>query len=197
MKRTFHSFEQTTFLYFYSLNIYCAAFLLIFERILIYAKDTIFVGDKNDAIAALKALLTQKTQWTDYMEEVLSLTTINSDASVGPNQIRRVFTPSSFPYRIRDSALPQCNTGHVYMLMSIKDMNFTCIGKTKCIRNRIQKHNSGVGAVDAEPLHLRPHAMFAYVCGFDSQNDLLFYIEDAWKQKRDQMIRNGINDAKA
>ena len=162
-----------------------------------YAKDTIFVGDKNDTIAALKALLTQKTQWTDYMEEVLSLTTINSDTSVGPNQIRRVFTPSSFPYRIRDSALPQCNTGYVYMLMSIKDMNFTYIGKTKCIRNRIQKHNSGVGAVDTEPLHLRPYAMFAYICGFDSQNDLLFYIEDAWKQKRDQMIRNGINDAKA
>ena len=46
-----------------------------------YAKDTIFVGDKNDTIAALKALLTQKTQWTDYMEEVLSLTTINSDTS--------------------------------------------------------------------------------------------------------------------
>ena len=55
-----------------------------------YAKDTIFVGDKNDTIAAQKALLTQKTQWTDYMEEVLSLTTINSDTSVGPNQIRRV-----------------------------------------------------------------------------------------------------------
>ena len=161
------------------------------------AKDTIFVGDKNDTIAALKALLTQKTQWTDYMEEVLALTTINADTSVGPGQIRRVFTPSTFPYRIKDSPLPQCNTGYVYMLMSIKDMNFTYIGKTKCIRTRIQKHNSGVGAVDTEPLHLRPYAMFAYICGFNSQSDLLFYIEDAWKQKRDQMIRNGVNDAKA
>lgn len=27
-----------------------------------YAKDTIFVGDKNDTIATLKALLTQKPQ---------------------------------------------------------------------------------------------------------------------------------------
>lgn len=93
------------------------------------------------------------------MEIDLSLTTINSDTSVGPGQIRRVFTPSSFPYRIKDSALTHCNTGYLYMLMSIKDMNFTYIGKTKCNRNMIQKHNSGVGTVNTESLHLRPYAI--------------------------------------
>ena len=31
-----------------------------------YAKDEIFVGDKNDTISALKALLAQK-QWTYYL----------------------------------------------------------------------------------------------------------------------------------
>eukprot|EP00957_Ditylum_brightwellii_P146940 11187120-Ditylum_brightwellii.AAC.1 len=34
-------------------------------------------GDKNEALAALKDLLTRKMQWTDYMEEVLHLITKN------------------------------------------------------------------------------------------------------------------------
>ena len=30
-----------------------------------FAKDTIFVGDKDDTLEALKRILIQKTQWTD------------------------------------------------------------------------------------------------------------------------------------
>ena len=84
---------------------------------------------------------------------------------------------ATFPYRICDVALPQCNTGNVYMLMSVNDHNFSYTGKTLSIRRRIQQHNSGVGSVSTEPLHLQPFALFAYICGFDSKNDLLFYIE--------------------
>ena len=47
-----------------------------------YAKDTIFVGDKNDTLAALKNLLTRKMQWTDYMEEVLQLITVGVNPHV-------------------------------------------------------------------------------------------------------------------
>ena len=43
-----------------------------------YAKDKIFVGDKNDTLKSLKQILTQKTHWTDYMEKFLSMVTINS-----------------------------------------------------------------------------------------------------------------------
>ena len=75
------------------------------------AKKTIFVGDKNDALAALKQLLTRKTQWTDYMEDILDLVTINSDTSNVLERRSRVMTTSSFPYRIKDMTLPQCNTG--------------------------------------------------------------------------------------
>ena len=160
-----------------------------------YAKDTIFVGDKNDTLAALKNLLTRKTQWTDYMEEVLQLITVGVNTHVLP--ARRVMTQATFPYRICDVSLPQCNTGYVYMLMSVNDHNYSYIGKTLSIRRRIQQHNSGVGSVSTEPLHLRPYALFAYICGFDSRNDLLFYIERVWKEKRDRLIRNGVNDLKA
>ena len=161
------------------------------------AKDTIFVGDKNDTLSALKHLLTRRTQWTDYMEEVLELITINSE-TVNDTEIRnRVMTTSSFPYRIKDITLPQCNTGYVYMLLSMKDRNFTYIGKTFSIRTRIKQHNSGIGSTSTEPMHLRPYALFAYICGFNKNNDLMLYIERVWKEKRDQLIRNGVNDPKA
>jgi hypothetical protein len=65
------------------------------------------------------------------------------------------------------------------------------------IRRRIQQHKSGVGSVSTEPLHLWPFALFAYICGFDSKNDLLFCIERVWKEKRDRLIRNEVNDLKA
>ena len=65
--------------------------------------------------------------------------------------------------------------------------------KTMSIRNRIQQHNSGVESVSIEPLHLQPYALFPYICGFDSKNGLLFYIERLWKERRDRLIRNGVN----
>ena len=55
-----------------------------------YASNTIFVGDKNDTLRALKDVLTRKTQWTDFMEEILCLLTINK---TNDNQIR---TPRTF-----------------------------------------------------------------------------------------------------
>jgi hypothetical protein len=97
-----------------------------------YAKDTVFVGDKNDTLAALKNLLRRKTQWTDYdMEEVLQLITVGVNPHVLP--ARRMMSQATFPYPICDGALPQCNTGYVYMLISVNDHNFSYIGKTLSI----------------------------------------------------------------
>ena len=79
------------------------------------------------------------------------------------------------------------------MLISVKDTSFTCIGKTLCIRKRIQQHNSGVGSTSTDPVHLLPHALLACICGFNSRNDLLLFLEAKWKQRRDQLIRQGIN----
>ena len=42
-----------------------------------HARDTIFVGDKNNKISALSTILTRKTQWTDYMEEIIPIITIH------------------------------------------------------------------------------------------------------------------------
>ena len=60
---------------------------------------------------------------------------------------------ATYLYPICDVSLPKYNIGYIYILVSIKGLNFTHIGKKRSIRNRIQQHNSGVAYVSTEPLH--------------------------------------------
>jgi predicted GIY-YIG superfamily endonuclease len=159
------------------------------------AKKSIFVGPKEDTLAAFRSLVCKQTQWSDHMEQVLEIITLNSSEVDGEE--RRVLTNASFPYLIRDIVLPQCNTGFVYMLLSIRMRNFTYIGTTNCLKTRLKAHNSGHGALSTEPTYLRPYALFAYICGFGGgRSDLRYHIEKKWKEKRDELIRNGETDIK-
>ena len=90
-------------------------------------------------------------------------------------------TKAAYPYPICDVSLPQLDMGYIYVLVSIKDIIFTYIGKTMSIRNIIQQHNSGIGSVSTYTFHIWPYALFAYICGFDSKYYLQFYIERLWK----------------
>ena len=155
-------------------------------------KNVIFVGDKNETILSLVDLIKRKSHWTDYMEQVLRLITLNLDEI----DIVRTMTQNTFPFRICDITLPQCNTGFVYFLISIRRQNYAYIGQTICLRNRIQQHNSGSGASSTEPSYLRPFAVMAYICGFDGRRPLREYIERKWKERRDELIMSGIEDPK-
>jgi predicted GIY-YIG superfamily endonuclease len=151
-------------------------------------KNTIFVGNKESTLNALCSLVRQKNQWTDYMENVLNVVSLNSESS---EQV--LFTARSFPYRICDMTLPDCNTGFVYMLVSSKNKDFSYIGETISIRRRLQSHNSGFGSRSTAPSHLRPFAVFALICGFDGNKTLRCHVEYQWKRKRDALRRDGIH----
>ena len=83
------------------------------------AKDKIFVGDKEKTVDALVALLQCRTQWADYMENILRVVKINGEDGINEylEMNERVLDQSSFPYRLRDVSLPQENTFVVYMLI--------------------------------------------------------------------------------
>jgi hypothetical protein len=49
-------------------------------------KNTIFVGPKSDTIHALKRLLTQQTQWCDYIDEVVKIMSITQSDSQGEDE---------------------------------------------------------------------------------------------------------------
>ena len=91
------------------------------------------MGPKHETLEGLKNWC-KKTQWSEHIEKVLEVATIqNGDPTVRTNE-PRVMTPEHFPYVIKDSILPQCNTGFVCMLISLR-MKKNYIGTTKSIRS--------------------------------------------------------------
>ena len=49
--------------------------------------------------------------------------------------------------------------------------------------------------IETAPVHLGPSALLSFVCGFGgTRRDLIYYIEQKWKEKRDKSIQQGIND---
>lgn len=134
------------------------------------------------------------TQWTDYMEQILDIITINRESDNNSSDTPVHMDQQHFPYRISDADLPTCNTGFVYMILSLKDMSFIYIGEIVNITVRLQQHNSGYGSISTAPSHLGPYAMIGYVCGFGNRKTLRQSVEARWKFRRDQLIRNGIHD---
>lgn len=163
------------------------------------AKNTIFVGSKEDTLATLKNILLKRTQWCDYMDRVLDLITINSPRMQEEGREEawrgRVMSQETFPFRTCDISLPQCRTGFVYFLIAVRKRSYSYIGQTICIRRRIKEHNSGYGSQSTTPSYLRPFALMAYICGFNGErSELRLHMERQWKLKRDYMIRMGNND---
>ena len=178
----------------------CAQAIVTLSRTKI-GRNLILVGDKNESIESLATLIQMRSQWTDYMEEVLNLITIRPSSEEvennhgeDNNETRRLFTHQTFPFRLCNISLPQCRTGFVYFLSSVRRQTYTYIGETICIRQRLKQHNSGFGSTSTTSSHLRPFAVMAYICGFNGNKTLRCFVEHKWKQRRDQLIINGIND---
>ena len=143
----------------------------------------------------------KRTQWSDYIERVLDIVTINRTETnnVDDGVNHQVFNQDTYSFRICcDIQLTMVSSGYVYILVSLRHPNYTYIGTTKCIRTRLQMHNSGNGAIGTAPAYLRPFALLAYICGFTSDSsDLRFHTENKWKEKRDFLISQGDNDVKS
>ena len=162
------------------------------------AEDTIFVGDKESTLNAMVSILLVRTQWTDYMETILRVITTNYEEENNDSApVRATMTHSSFPYRMNDVFLPTDCSGYVYMLISLRLHDYYYIGKTRDLHQRMRSHQSGHGSRSTQPEHLRPYAYFAYICGFNGNEAMMFYIEDQWKRNINRLLQHGINDPKS
>ena len=95
--------------------------MVIISRTLI-SFDTLYVGDKEGTLDALLYLLKSLTQWTDYIEALLRIITINdndSDFDEDRNN-NPVMDQSTFPFCITDFTVPEDSSGYVYMFISTK-----------------------------------------------------------------------------
>ena len=126
-------------------------------------KNTIFVGPNNEKNCGLKLLLNQRTQWCDYIEEVMNITNVNPNNN---SESLASFNQSIFPFRICDISSPQDQTGYVFF-MSQKDTSYVHIVSTLCLRSTLRKYNTGGYASGTDILmHLRPFVFIDYICGF-------------------------------
>ena len=128
------------------------------------------------------------------MEEVIKVITLESEENENEDQNQRQLTQKFYPFRICDSPLPQCNTGFVYMLTSIKRPSYAYVGETECLRRNLKEHNSGYNSCSTEPSYLRPFAVMAYICGFDGKKTLHQHIKQKWEDRRNELFNNGVND---
>ena len=147
------------------------------------AEDIIFVGDKRDTVKALSLLIQIPNQWMNYMDNVMELASVNESAD--DLQVS-VFHHQECPFRLCDMQLPTCNTGFVYMLVSLQDTTFSYIGETGNLITRLNQHNSGHGAASTIPSSLRPYAFFAYVSGFNYDKKSRRQFESMWQRRRDE-----------
>ena len=133
------------------------------------------------------------------MENILDLVTLKLpwDESSQDDRARpiRSLRTTSYPFRICDIPLPQCKSGFVYFLISVRTRNFTYIGECRCIVSRLAKHNKGYGSSSTTPLHRRPYAIFGYIAGFNNaEKRIRRHIEQKWKDKRDFLISQGCDN---
>jgi len=144
-------------------------------------KNIIFVGDKNETVNALSSVIKTTNQWTNYMESVIQIVCVNDSTELSNIPIHN---HHQCPFRFCDMPLPTCNTGFVYMLVSLRDNTRSYIGQTMNIITRLNQHNSGNGSEFTTELSLRPWALFAYVCGFDGDMTTRMYFERRWQIRR-------------
>lgn len=104
-------------------------------------EDTIFVGNEEETINALVQLLKKKTMWSDYMNRVLNIITVETEDVAIEN---RALDYSTYPFRVSDIALPEAQTGYVFFMKSIADDSCVYIDTTNCLRSRLIRHNSGL-----------------------------------------------------
>ena len=122
------------------------------------------------------------------MVDVLKVVTVHSTRDDS-----NTLSQNAFPFCVRDVALPQCRTGFVYMLLSLKDSSFAYIGETICIRERIISHNSGYGTIHGENIsHLRPFALIAFICGFEGNTEMRKHIRSKWEDKHHNLRCDGV-----
>ena len=157
------------------------------------ANAMVIIGDVRWVAQKLWELITTANQWTQMMESILDMVTINSDRNrEAPHTLRFA---QHYPFRLCDASLPTDSTGYVYLLHSYSNPNFTYIGQTKNISQRFRQHQSGHGARGTERLEDRPFYVAAYITGLIHYTNVKrMSLESQWQYYRDRLVVAGNDD---
>ena len=146
----------------------------------------IIVGQMHWVVNKLWELVTTTNQWTQMMENVLEMLTINSTGN--PEMAYTLDYPTHYPFRLRDATLPSDSTGYIYVLISYRNPHFTYIGQTQNLRQRLRRHNSGHGAYGTSRPEDRPFAIAGYISGLVHYTKAhRMSLESQWREYRNQL----------
>ena len=130
--------------------------------------------------------MNQRTQWCDYIEEVMKITNINPNNN---SEYPASLNQSRFPFQICDILLPQDQIGSVYILMSQKDNPYLHIVSTLCLRNTIKIYNAGGYASGTDiAMHLRPFVLITHICDFRRYRQMIEYTKYQRNDKKHHNI---------
>ena len=156
-------------------------------------KDTIFVGDPMESALACLECLLRVSQYHQYIRHLL-----DNLVETGTHQVAPSYVDTRIhPYRAIDISLPVEGAGVVYMLVSTVDQSTVYVGQTLYLSQRLNQHNSGSGSTQTRSEFLRPWALFAYICGFDTGKDERLAVESEWKTAVLALSPHALLDEKA
>ena len=130
-----------------------------------YCRDIIFVGDRNDTRNAIVKILGRSSKWSLLIDQYMSNLDVLSDVIVPEIDL------NVHPFEPLYRELPTAPCGYMYLLVSIPHPEHTYAGETDDIKKRLREHNTGYGVEETRPTELHPWALFAFVCGFDFDNE--------------------------
>jgi hypothetical protein len=91
--------------------------------------------------------------------------------------------------------IPTETIGYVYIIISKCDTNFTYIGESLNISQRLAIHNSGHGAVDTACVSRRPYALAGLISCVGLEKNVRLGLEQDWRILREQSILRNGNDS--
>jgi predicted GIY-YIG superfamily endonuclease len=152
-----------------------------------YAKEIIFVGDKQTTSKALADLLKKRSQFTEYTNALLKSLSVSSGHSL---PMAHAIDIELYPFRAIDYDVPTSSCGCVYLIQSRNPtMNHvTYIGETKNLKRRIKEHNDLRGSDSTSNVVMLPWALICFITGFDAGSIVSpRQIEQLWKVERDKL----------
>ena len=168
-------------------KLWCKQQVVVLTSRVHFCVDMNFVGDAMETSKVLADLLQLKSQYSDYICEVLDKLCDEDIASESTTPV----TIDQFvhPFRPLDVPLPQDHCGCCYLLLSLVDHKTTYIGETgQFLGRRLSQHNAGFGAKQTSNTALRPWALLSYVTGFSSNASARKSFEKQWERLRDVRI---------
>jgi hypothetical protein len=125
-------------------------------------------------------------QWTCFKERILALITLNQNGLVP--QLLLTDYHCIYPFRVKDILIPTETVGYIYIIISKCGTNFTYIGKSLNISQRLSIHNSGHSAVDTACITRCPCALAGFISCVRLEKNARLALEQNWRVLQEQSI---------